>query len=295
MPAFSGSYTAIATPWTADGAGIDWKSLNALIDRQMEGGTDGIVPAGSTGEAATLTHAEQGELVAKTVERVAGRARVFAGAGSNSTAEAIGLARQAHQAGADGLMVITPYYNRPTPEGLYRHFMAIAEATPLPIMLYNIPSRTGTNMLPATVARLRAACDRFAAIKEGSGNVEQAAQIIDESDILVFSGDDSLALPMMSLGAVGVVSVAGNIFPALVKSLTASALSGDFAAARKMHYRLMPLVRALFLETNPGPLKKALFMFGIGNGVLRPPLAPPGPAVEKALGMAIFEEVLPAM
>ncbi|MCC8116941.1 MAG: 4-hydroxy-tetrahydrodipicolinate synthase, partial [Planctomycetes bacterium] len=190
---FSGSYVALVTPWTKDLSGIDFAALKDLIDWHVESGTDGILPAGTTGESATLTHAEHRALVTKTVEYVAGRCKVLAGAGSNSTRAAIDLAKHAKSAGADAALVITPYYNRPTPEGLYQHFKAVAEACDLPVMIYNVPSRTGTNILPDTVVRINKDCPTVCSIKEASGGVDQSSQIINASPVQGMSGDDALA------------------------------------------------------------------------------------------------------
>ena len=283
MTHFSGSYVAIVTPWNNDATAIDFGALKELIEFHAAAGTDGIVIPGTTGESATLTHPEQNELVRRVVEMVAGRMKVVAGAGSNSTAEAVLLAKAGKAAGADGLMVITPYYNRPTPEGLVRHFRAVGEATDLPIMAYNVPSRTGTNMLPPTVARIRKEVPTVVSLKEASGSVDQSSQILEISDIEIISGDDSLALPLMAVGAKGVVSVAANVMPTEIKKMVSAAQAGDYKTAREWHYKLLPLMRAVFFETNPGPAKAALRMMGRGNGVLRLPLCEMLPENESKL------------
>jgi len=280
---FSGSYVAIVTPWNNDATAIDFGALKDLIEFHVAAGTDGIVPAGTTGESATLTHQEQNELVRRAVEMAAGRVKVVAGAGSNSTAESVALAKAAKASGADGLLVITPYYNRPTPEGLVRHFRAVGEATDLPIMAYNVPSRTGTNLLPPTAARIRKEAPTVVCVKEASGSVDQTSQILEMCDLEVMSGDDSLTLPLMAVGAKGVVSVAANVMPAEVKRMVSAALAGDFAAAREWHYKLLPLMKAVFFETNPIPSKTALRMMGRGNGVLRLPMCPMLPENESKL------------
>ncbi|HPU97644.1 MAG TPA: 4-hydroxy-tetrahydrodipicolinate synthase [Candidatus Hydrogenedentes bacterium] len=276
---FKGSYVALATPFTDDGS-VDFDAYGRLVEYQLEHGTDGLVPCGCTGEAATLSHEEQKQCIRFVVEKVAGHAKVLAGTGSNSTREAIELTRFAAEAGADAALLITPYYNKPTPAGQIAHYERVAAAVPnLPIMLYNVPSRTGTNMLPATVARL-SQVDNIQAIKEAAGSVDQVSQILSLCDITVMSGDDSLTLPMMAVGATGVVSVAANVVPGPVAEMCRLALAGDFAGARKIHYRLMPLFKALFIETNPMPVKAALARMGIIRNVLRLPLVPLSP--EKA-------------
>ena len=280
---FSGSYVALVTPWTKDLSNIDYGAVKELVEWHIASGTDGIVPAGTTGESPTLSHKEQGELIGQMVKMVAGRCKVVAGAGSNSTAESISLATHAKDAGADGIMVITPYYNRPTPEGLYRHFAAVAEKCGLPTMIYNVPSRTGTNMLPETVARVNRDFPNIRAIKEASGSVDQASQIVSLTKMDVMSGDDSLALPLMSVGGTGVVSVIANIAPAETKKMIAAALAGDFVKAREWHHKLLPIMKACFVETNPGPVKAALRLMGKGDGRMRLPMAEPKPENEKIL------------
>jgi len=268
---FKGSYVALATPFNEDGS-VDFNAYGRLVDFQLENGTDGLVPCGCTGEAATLSHEEQKQCIRFVVERAAGRAKVLAGTGSNSTREAVELTKFAAEAGADGALLITPYYNKPTPAGQIAHYEAVARAVPrLPIMLYNVPSRTGTNMLPATVARL-SKVENIQAIKEAAGSVDQVSQILSLCDITVMSGDDSLTLPMMAVGATGVVSVAANVAPGPVAEMCRRALAGDFAGAREIHYRLMPLFKALFIETNPMPVKAALARMGLIRNVLRLPL-----------------------
>ncbi len=280
---FSGSYVAIVTPWNKDMSSIDYGAYKELIEWQIASGTDGILPAGTTGESPTLTHAEHNELIAKTVEFVNKRCKVMAGAGSNSTAETLSLSKHAKQDGADSILVITPYYNRPTQEGLYRHFAAVAEQVDLPTMIYNIPSRTGVNMLPETVARVRRDFPQVRGIKESTGNVDQSSQLLALADMDIMSGDDSLALPIMSVGGTGVVSVIANIAPAETKQMITYAQNNDFAKAREMHMRLLPIMKACFIETNPGPVKAALRLMGKGTGSLRLPMVEPMPETEKAL------------
>ena len=253
---FKGSFVALVTPHLADGV-IDEKRFRELIEFQIENGTHGIVPCGCTGEAATLSRDEQARLIKITVESVNKRIPVIAGTGSNNTTEAVDLTRFAKKAGADGALIITPYYNKPTPEGQYRHYEKIAKEVDIPIMLYNVPSRTGISMKPQTVARL-SKIDNIVAIKEASGSLDQVSQILSLCDITVLSGDDSVTLPMMSVGAKGVVSVAANIMPKEVAEMVDLALNGKYEEARKIHLKLMPIFKGLFIETNPIPVKTAL-------------------------------------
>lgn len=282
-----GSYVALATPWTKDLANIDYGALKDLIEWQIASGTDGIVPAGTTGESATMTHKEHEQLIEKTVEIVDGRVRVLAGAGSNCTQESVSLACHAKAAGADSILVITPYYNRPTPEGLVRHFAAIASKCDLPIVLYNVPSRTGVNMLPDAIAKLSKECPTVCAVKEASGSLDQAGQIIHTTDMDVMSGDDSLTVPMMSIGGTGVISVIANIAPAQTHEMTAAALAGDYATARRLHHQLLPIMKSMFVETNPGPVKAALGMLGRCDASMRLPMVLPREA-----SMTIIKESL---
>ncbi len=287
MQHFSGSYVALVTPWNKDLSNVDYGALKELIDWHVESGTDGILPAGTTGESATLTPQEHKELVAKTVELVAGRAKVLAGAGSNSTNEAIALAKHAKAVGADSILVITPYYNRPTPEGLYQHYGAVAESCDLPVMIYNVPSRTGTNIMPDTIIRINKSFPTVLGVKEASGSVDQAAQIINGSDMDVMSGDDSLALPVMSVGGTGVVSVIANIAPAETKKFMDAANAGDYVAAREWHHKLMPIMKACFIETNPAPAKTALEIMGRISGRMRLPMVGLKPE-----SLAVLQEAL---
>ncbi len=285
---FSGSYVAIVTPWKDDCSGIDFDKLRELIEFQIENGTDGILPGGTTGESATLSHEEHRELIKRTVEYVGGRVKVLAGAGSNNTTESIGLAKFAKDAGADAALVITPYYNKPTPDGLLKHFAAVAEAADLPIMAYNVPGRTGLNMSPETTARIFNEVEKVVAIKEAGGSVDQVNSIRALCDITVMSGDDALTLPMISVGAKGVVSVAANVIPADVKAIVAAALAGDFAKAQELHFKALPVMRGMFVETNPIPCKTALKLMGMLNGAMRLPLCDLRPeslaTLEKTLG-----------
>ena len=232
-----------------------------MIEFQLENGTHGIVPCGCTGEAATLSFDEQKRLIKITVETVARRVPVIAGTGSNNTREAVELTKYAKKAGSDGALLITPYYNKPTPEGQYRHYEKIAKEADIPIVLYNVPSRTGISIKPETVARL-SKVDNIVAIKEASGSLDQVSQILSLCDITVLSGDDSLTIPMMSLGATGVISVAANVMPAQVAKMVDFALEGNYGEAKRLHFALMSLFKGLFIETNPIPAKTALSLMG---------------------------------
>ena len=267
---FQGSFPALVTPFK-ENFEIDYDAYGRLLDFQIENGTDGIVPCGCSGEAATLSHDEQKALIRFAVERVAGRVPVVAGTGSNNTAEAVGLTKFAKEVGADGALLITPYYNKPTPAGQIAHYTRVAEEARIPIMLYNVPGRTGTKISPETIAAL-SKVPYIVSVKEACGSVDQVSQILHLCDINVMSGDDSLTLPMMSVGAKGVVSVAANIVPRLISDLCKAANAGDFAKARELHYKMLPLGTALFLETNPMPVKAALAKMGMIKNVLRLPL-----------------------
>lgn len=271
---FAGSNVAIVTPFTDDASAVDFDTLKELIEFQISNGTDGIVPAGCTGEAATLSHDEQKEVIRFTVETVSGRAKVIAGTGSNNTKEALGLTKYAKEVGADGVLLITPYYNKPTAEGQFLHYRLLAEEGGLPVMLYNVPGRTGTKIAPETVARLSKEVENVVSIKEACGSVDQVSAILQLCDIEVVSGDDMLVLPMGSVGGKGVVSVLANLMPAECKALCDAVLAGDFSKAKEIHYRILPVARAMFIETNPIVIKKALQLVGKGNGVVRMPLCP---------------------
>jgi len=268
---FSGSIVAIVTPFR--NGKLDERAFGDLIEWQIANGTNGIVPCGTTGESATLTHDEHHRVVRLTVEVAKGRVPVIAGTGSNSTDEAISLTRHAKDAGADGALLITPYYNKPTQEGLYRHYKAVAEAVDMPLVLYNIPGRTGVNMLPATVARL-AVMKNIVGIKEGSGLVQQASDIAQTCGdrLTVLSGDDPLTLPMMAVGAKGVITVTANVMPKEMAQLVASFQAGRIDEARRIHFALSALFAALFYETNPIPVKEALGMMGKIDPELRLPM-----------------------
>jgi len=272
---FAGSLVAIVTPFRK--GKLDERAFGDLIEWQIVNGTNGIVPCGTTGESATLTHDEHHRVVKLAVEVARGRVPVIAGTGSNSTEEAISLTRHAKEDGADGALLITPYYNKPTQEGLYRHYKAVAEAVEIPQILYNIPGRTGVNMLPATVARL-SAMKNIVGIKEGSGSVQQASEIAQTCGerLTVLAGDDALTLPMMAVGGKGVITVTANVMPKDMAQLVDTFLNGRILESRLLHFKLSPLFNALFLETNPIPVKEALGMMGKIDPELRLPLCAMG-------------------
>jgi 4-hydroxy-tetrahydrodipicolinate synthase len=268
---FSGSYVAIVTPFR--NGKVDERALGDLIEWQIERGTNGIVPCGSTGESATLTHEEHDRVIALTVEVARRRVPVIAGTGSNATHEAIRLTRHAKSVGVDAALLVTPYYNKPTQEGLFQHYEAIARAVDLPLVLYNIPGRSVVNMTPPTVARL-SKITNIVGIKEASGNLSQMSDIVAACGdrFVVLSGDDALTLPLMAVGGKGVISVTANAAPAETAEMVSAALKGDWDRARQAHYRLLPLSNAMFLETNPIPVKAALAMMGRCTDELRLPL-----------------------
>jgi len=274
MTIFRGAFVAIVTPFT-DGR-VDEQALADLIEFHIANGTHGIVPCGTTGESATMSHDEHHRVVELTVKTVNGRVPVVAGSGSNSTAEAIDLTRHARQAGADGALMVSPYYNKPSQEGLYQHYKAVAEAVDIPIILYNVPSRTSSNILPVTVARL-AGVDNIVGIKEASGDLNQISEVIRlcPDDFAVMSGDDFTSMPTVMLGATGVISVTSNVAPKDMAQMMDAALAGDLATARNLHYKLFPLMQAMFYDTNPVPAKKSLELMGkIKSGTPRLPLYP---------------------
>jgi 4-hydroxy-tetrahydrodipicolinate synthase len=268
---FEGVLTALVTPFR-DGA-VDERALDALVEAQIDAGVDGLVPCGSTGEAATLSHAEHRRVIEVVVAAARGRVRVLAGTGSNSTSEAIALTRHAKEAGADGALLISPYYNKPTPEGIVRHYAAVAAETSFPLVVYNIPGRTASNLSPATLARL-AEIEQVVGVKESCGDLHQVAQLIaaTPAGFRVLSGDDWATLPMMALGGAGIISTASNVAAADVVELVRAFRASDLARARDVYYRLLPLLDALFCETNPIPVKAALAMRGLIDEELRLPL-----------------------
>jgi 4-hydroxy-tetrahydrodipicolinate synthase len=255
---FAGTFTALVTPFTNDQ--IDEAAFARLIEGQIAGGVTGIVPVGTTGESPTLTHEEHIRVIELAVKVAGERCKVIGGTGSNSTAEAISLTREAERAGCDGALLVAPYYNKPSQEGLFLHYRKIAESTKLPLILYSIPGRCGIEIAAETVARLAKACANIVAIKEAGGSVERvsALKAMLPAEFEILSGDDSLTLPFMSAGAVGVISVASNIVPREVGDLVGAALAGDFAEARRLHFHWYPLFKDLFIEPNPVPVKYAL-------------------------------------
>jgi len=274
MSIFRGAFVAIVTPFT-DGQ-VDEQALVDLIEFHIANGTHGIVPCGTTGESATMSHEEHHRVVGLTVRTVNGRVPVLAGSGSNSTSEAIDLTRHAKQAGADGVLMVSPYYNKPSQEGLYQHYKAVAEAVDIPIILYNVPSRTSSNILPQTVARL-AEVDGIAGIKEATGDLNQISEVIRlcPQDFAVLSGDDFTSMPTVLIGGTGVISVTSNVAPKDMAQMMDAALAGDVARAKQLHYKLFPLMKAMFYDTNPVPAKKSLELMGkIRSGTPRLPLCP---------------------
>ena len=278
---FKGTYTALVTPFNASDGKVDYGKLRALLEEQIAGGVAGVVPVGTSGESPTLSYEEHDKVIATTCEVCRGRIQVIAGTGANSTHEAIALTRHAMEVGADATLQVTPYYNKPSQEGLYRHFAAVAELG-LPVVLYNVPGRSGREIAVETVARL-AALPAVQAVKDAGGSVDRVSQIKAACDIQVLSGDDSLTVPMISVGACGVISVASNVMPRETSEMVRAALAGDFATARALHYRLYPLFRDLFIETNPVPVKAALARMGKIDEAYRLPLCPLSPANAAAL------------
>lgn len=270
---FRGSMVAMVTPFRE--GKVDEAKVKELVGFHIENGTSVIVPCGTTGESATLSFEEHERVVGLAIEAAAGKIPVVAGTGSNNTAEAIRLTKHARKAGADGALLISPYYNKPTQEGLYLHFKAVAEAVDIPIVLYNIASRTGINIEPDTVARL-AEIKNIVAIKEASGNVDQMSRIVRlcGDKLTLISGDDSLTLPILAIGGAGVISVVANIVPRDVAGMIEEFEKGNMEGARDLHYKLLPLVKAMFIETNPIPVKTSMGFMGMIDGELRLPLCP---------------------
>jgi len=272
---FSGSYVALVTPFGGDGA-FDEPALRRLVRGHLRSGTAGLVPCGSTGEAATLTREEYRRVVTVVLEESRGLLPVIVGVGTNATDKAVEMARQAESLGADALLVLAPYYNKPTQEGLFRHFAAVARNTRLPVIAYNIPGRTAVNMAPKTLLRIAAQCPNVVGVKEASGSLDQASEILASAPrgFSVLSGDDSLTVPMMAAGASGVISVVANVAPRAAAAMCAAMREGDLGRARRLHLKLFGLIKALFVETNPIPVKAALEMMGLCNGAPRLPLTP---------------------
>lgn len=283
---FEGSIVAMVTPFR-DGK-VDEVKIRELVEFHVKNGTDAIVPCGTTGESPTLSHMEHKRVVEVTIEAAAGRIPVVAGTGSNSTAEAIELTQHAKQAGADGVLMVCPYYNKPTQAGLVAHYKAVAAAVDIPIIMYNIPGRTGVNMLTETVAAL-AGLPNIVGMKEASGSLEQMTEVISlcGDRLTVVSGDDTLTLPLMAVGGKGVISVVANIVPKETAEMTRAALNGDWKRAKELHLRLFPLCKAMFYETNPIPVKTAMQLLGRLNGELRLPLCPMSQANRDKLQKAL--------
>lgn len=273
MPIFKGAGVAIVTPFTQDDK-VNFEELGKMIDFQIAGGTDAIIICGTTGESSTLTHEEHDACIKFAVEHTAGRVPVIAGTGSNSTAEAIRLSTHAQNNGADALLLVTPYYNKATQKGLIQHYTAIANSVDLPIILYNVPSRTGVNILPQTAVTLAKNVKNIVAVKEASGNISRVAELAALADgcIDIYSGNDDQVVPLLSLGGVGVISVLSNVMPKLTHDMVMSYLNGDVKLSRQLQLSVMNLNKALFCEVNPIPVKEALNMMGWNAGAVRSPL-----------------------
>lgn len=288
--AWTGVGTALVTPFTKSGA-VDEAAVRRLARRQIDAGVHFLVPCGTTGETPTLSDSEKRRVVELVVEEAAGQVPVMAGAGGYDTKEVVHAAQEMARAGANGLLSVTPYYNKPTPEGLYQHFSAIAAATPLPVLLYNVPGRTGCNMEASTIARL-ATIPNVIGVKEASGNIQQIAEILRAvpSSFLVLSGDDAVTVPMMAIGGRGLISVASNEIPAEMAQMVEAAERGDFRAARDWHQRLLPLLLVNFIESNPGPVKFAMSAMGLCEEVFRLPMVSPRTASQEKI-LAALQDV----
>ena len=286
---FQGCGTALVTPFKSD-LSLDEEALRRLVQRQIEAGIHFLVPCGTTGENPTLSREEHLRVVEITVEEADGKVPVLGGAGGNDTREVVALAREVEARGADGLLVVTPYYNKPTPEGLFAHYREVSRATRLPIVVYNVPGRTGLNVDPNTLARL-AQLERVVAVKEASGNISQMSQIFQvvPHDFAVLSGDDAITLPLMALGGLGVISVVSNEVPYAMSRLASLCLEGDYPAAQQMHRRLHALMEINFVESNPGPVKAALAMMGLIEPAYRLPVVPPRPESLKKIEAALSD------
>lgn len=290
MAIFKGAGVAIVTPFTSDNQ-VDYEKLGELIDFQVENGTDCIIICGTTGESSTLTHEEHIECIRYAVEKTAGRIPVVAGTGSNCTETAVYLSQEAEKAGADGLLLVTPYYNKATQNGLIKHFTTIAKAVKLPIILYNVPSRTGCNILPETAVALAKNVENIVGIKEATGNISQIARLAALADgaIDIYSGNDDQIVPILSLGGVGVISVLSNIAPRQTHDIVAEYLAGNVKESAKLQLKAIPLVEALFCEVNPIPVKAALNIMGFQVGDLRGPLTTMEPQNQERLKKAMKE------
>ena len=283
QPTFQGSFVALVTPFR--NGQVDEAKLRELVEFHVSHGTDGLIPCGTTGESPTLNHDEHKRVVEVVVDAARKRLQVVAGTGSNSTREAIELTKHAERAGASGALVVNPYYNKPTQEGLYQHFRAVADSVAIPIITYNIQSRTAINVETATMARLARDCKNIVGVKEASGSLDQMSQVIAACgpNFSVLSGDDNITLPLLAIGGHGVISVIANIVPRETGEMVHAALEGDFKRARELHYRLFPLARAAFLETNPIPIKEAMAMAGMIEPEFRLPMCRMGEANRETL------------
>ncbi len=284
---FKGSIVAIATPFK-DGQ-IDEPTLRKLVEFQIKSGTNGIVPCGTTGESPTLSNDEHARVIDICIQTAQGRIPIIAGTGSNSTAEAVALTKHAAQIGASGVLQVSPYYNKPTQEGLYRHFKAVSECADIPIILYNIAGRTAVNIEPTTIARLAHDCKNIIGVKEASGSISQmqTTKLLCPEDFILLSGDDALLLPILSIGGTGVISVAANIVPEDILKIIANFHAGNILAAQKAHYKILPLLQALFIETNPIPVKVAMALMGLCSAEIRLPLCEMSPAHQEQLKLAL--------
>jgi 4-hydroxy-tetrahydrodipicolinate synthase len=287
---FHGSMVAIVTPFKNNGSGLDEVRLKELIEFQVENGTSVIVPCGTTGESATLSIEEHERVIDIVIACAKPKARVMAGTGSNNTAEAVELTKHAKEAGADAALIITPYYNKPTQEGVYRHFKALSDEVDIPLIAYNIASRTGVNITPATIKRL-SELKNVVGVKEASGDLSQMSEIknLCGKDFSLISGDDSLTLPVLSIGGTGVISVVANIIPKDVSDMIKAFTDNDIEKARALHYKMLPLIKAMFIETNPIPVKTAMGMMGIIEPGLRLPMCDMSKANKERLGLALRE------
>ncbi|HTN71576.1 MAG TPA: 4-hydroxy-tetrahydrodipicolinate synthase [Methylomirabilota bacterium] len=285
---FSGSMVALVTPFKA--GQVDWKSLEALVEFHVANGTHGIVPCGTTGESATLSHQEHDDVIKAVIKTVAKRVPVIAGTGSNSTDEAVRLTREAEKSGADGALMISPYYNRPTQEGIFQHYKKVASEVGIPIIVYNIPGRTGSKIEPETLARM-SEIKNIVGVKEATGSVDQAIDVIRlcGENFAVYSGEDTLTFSLMSLGGKGVISTVANIVPKEMSQLAEACVKGDWEKGRDLQFKLIPLIHAVFLETNPIPVKTALAQMGKCTGELRLPLTPMSEGNLKKLRQSMTE------
>lgn len=284
---FKGSIVAIVTPFK--NGKVDYKKLKELVEFHIKNGTNGIVPCGTTGESPTLTNDEHHKVIATCIEASGKRVPILAGTGSNSTQEAIDLTINAQDSGADGALIVSPYYNRPSQEGLYQHFKAIADNVSIPIILYNIAGRTGVNIETDTVARLAHDCKNIIGVKEASGSLDQmqAVKLATPEKFLLLSGDDALTLPLLSIGGVGIISVVANIVPKDVSDLVKTFIKGELKKAREIHFKLLPLIKSMFVETNPTPVKKAMEILGLCSSDVRLPLCQVTKTSEEKIKIAL--------